>query len=80
MSLTSKEHITVKGHHGTWYVIDEAVINGSKIYLLEHEAHGDEAACVAINEDGDLVADEIWNGMDEVKEQIHLNTLRRCVI
>ena len=59
------DHITVEGHIGTWYAIDETEIGGEKFFLLEHEEHGDMAACVAVNEWGKLVAEDLWNGFDE---------------
>ncbi len=37
----------------------------AKFFLLEHEEHGDMAACVAVNEQGKLVAEDLWNGFDE---------------
>lgn len=58
-------NITVEGHIGTWYAIDETEVNGEKFFLLEHEEYGDEAACVAVNEQGKLVAEDLWNGFDE---------------
>ena len=54
-----------EGHIGTWYAIDETEIGGEKFFLLEHEEHGDMAACVAVNEHGKLVAEDLWNGFDE---------------
>ena len=59
------DHITVEGHVGTWYVVDETEVGGEKFFLLEHEEYGDEAACVAVNEQGKLVAEDLWNGFDE---------------
>ena len=59
------DHIAVEGHLGTWYAIDEAEVGGEKFFLLEHEEHGDMAACVAVNEHGKLVAEDLWNGFDE---------------
>ena len=59
------DHITVEGHIGTWYAIDETEIGGEKFFLLEHEEHGDMAACVAVNEQGKLLAEDLWNGFDE---------------
>lgn len=59
------DHIAVEGHVGTWYVIDETEIGGEKFFLMEHEEHGDMAACVAVNEQGKLVAEDLWNGFDE---------------
>ena len=58
-------NVTVEGHIGTWYAIDETEVNGEKFFLLEHEEYGDEAACVAVNEQGKLVAEDLWNGFDE---------------
>lgn len=59
------DRIMVEGHIGTWYAIDETEIGGEKFFLLEHEEHGDMAACVAVNEQGKLVAEDLWNGFDE---------------
>lgn len=59
------DHIAVEGHLGTWYAVDETEIGGEKFFLLEHEEHGDMAACVAVNEQGKLVAEDLWNGFDE---------------
>lgn len=59
------DNITVEGHVGTWYAIDETEVGGEKFFLLEHEEYGDEAACVAVNEHGKLVAEDLWNGFDE---------------
>ena len=59
------DNITVEGHVGTWYAIDETEVGGEKFFLLEHEEHGDMAACVAVNEQGKLVAEDLWNGFDE---------------
>ena len=59
------DHIAVEGHLGTWYAVDETEVGGEKFFLLEHEEHGDMAACVAVNEQGKLVAEELWNGFDE---------------
>lgn len=59
------DHIAVEGHIGTWYAVDETEIGGEKFFLLEHEEHGDMAACVAVNEQGRLVAEDLWNGFDD---------------
>lgn len=54
-----------EGHLGTWYAVDETEIGGEKFFLLEHEEHGDMAACVAVDEQGKLVAEDLWNGFDD---------------
>ena len=59
------DHIAVEGHTGTWYAIDETEIGGEKFFLLEHEEHGDMAACVAVDEQGKLVAEDLWDGFDD---------------
>ena len=59
------DHIAVEGHLGTWYAVDETEIGGEKFFLLEHEEHGDMAACVAVDEQSKLVAEDLWNGFDE---------------
>ena len=59
------DQIAVEGHVGTWYAIDETEVGGEKFFLLEHEEYGDEAACVAVNEQGKLVAEDLWNGFDD---------------
>ena len=68
---SDSENIAVEGHIGTWYVIDETEVNGEKFFLLEHEKYGDEVATVAVNEQGELVAEDLWNGFaEDFKEAI----------
>lgn len=62
-----KDGIKVKGHRGTWYVIDEKQIpNHGTVYLLEHEQHGDDTLCVAINKEGELLMEDVSDGLQEV--------------
>jgi hypothetical protein len=65
-----KEGIRVEGHRGTWYVIDEAEYDGRKLYLLEHERYGDEAACVIVDEGGNLILEDVWNGFEDYEDSI----------
>jgi hypothetical protein len=69
------EHIKVIGHRGTWYVIAEITKYGKKYYLLEHETYGDEAAAICIREDGTVLLDDIWNGLDDVWDYLEQNPL-----
>lgn len=64
-----KVNIKVEGHRGTWYVINEKEYNGKKLFFLEHERYGDEAAGIIIDEDGKLIAEECWNGFNDYEEQ-----------
>ena len=61
-------NIEVEGHIGTWYIIDTEVIDSTKYFLLEHEEHGDSAACVIVDSDGKLVLDDVWNGFDDLQD------------
>lgn len=63
----NSSHIEVEGHLGTWYVIDTNIVNDTRYYLLEHEEHGDEAACVIVDSDGKLILDDVWNGLDDLQ-------------
>lgn len=63
--IRMREGIKVKGHRGTWYVIDEREYDGRTLYMVEHETYGDEAASLIIDEDFNLIADEIWNGWED---------------
>lgn len=66
-------NLEVDGHIGTWYVIDTEVVGGAKYFLLEHEEHGDGAACVIVDSDGKLALDDVWNGFDDLKEHFESN-------
>lgn len=60
-----KDNIRINGYVGTWYVIDEKEYKNKTLYLLEHEYYGDEAACLIIDEDYNIVMDDVWNGFDD---------------
>jgi len=51
------DNIKIKGHHGTWYVIDEK----EGLFLLEHEQYGDETTCLIVNSEGETVCDNVWD-------------------
>lgn len=70
--LQRREGIKVEGHRGTWYVIDEREYDGETLYLLEHETYGDSAANIIVDESGDLVMDDIWNGFDDYEEMLEM--------
>jgi hypothetical protein len=64
-----KGNISLKNHIGTFYVIDERIIDGRKLYLLESEIYGDEAACVITDDNFNVLEDNIYNGLDEYIER-----------
>lgn len=66
MSEEYKGEITVEGYAGTWYIIDNCIYDGKKVYLLEHETYGDDAACLIVDEDFNLIMEDVWNGFEEL--------------
>ena len=57
--------ITVEGHTGTWYVINETVHNGRPIFLLEHEEHGDDALGIVVYADCNIVCEDVYDDFPE---------------
>lgn len=54
----NSDQITVKGHIGTWYVVNKESIkdmNGTRkmVFALEHEEYGDEANPVFVDSNGE---------------------------
>jgi len=75
--LNSKsDKIKVKGHRGTWYVIITVRKYGNTYYLLESEQYGEDAAHIAIRQDGSLLLDEIYNGITDIHEYLEENPLK----
>jgi len=67
--ITEKsENIHVDGHEGTWYTISREAINGVDYFLLEHEQYGDEVASVIVNDKGQVICEDIWNGFDDLAD------------
>ncbi|MSS13813.1 DUF3849 domain-containing protein [Porcincola intestinalis] len=56
--------IIVDGHEGTWRAIEGKEIGGEMFYLMESQEYGKEAANILLHMDGDLVAEDLWNGID----------------
>lgn len=65
--------VFVDGHEGMWRPLYGQEINGDMFYLMESEEYGNEVANILLHMDGDLVAEDLWNGinygaMEAVKE------------
>ena len=73
MKTMKKENIRIEGHRGTWYIVGEEVIQGNKVYEVESEVWGDEAAHLIVNEDMEVLLDEVYNSFDDYK--YHLDIL-----
>jgi len=64
----AKQNVRVDEHRGTWYEVDSTIILGRKLYLMEHEFYGDEAANIIIDENEKLVMSDVWNGFQDYIE------------
>ena len=64
----NSSHIKIEGHIGTWYAIDSTQMEGKDYFLLEHEDYGDEAACLIVTQQGEVVLDDVWNGFGDLEE------------
>ena len=70
-----REGIKVNGYRGTWYVVEQDVfhrpmetgVEDIPVLFLEHEKYGDEAAWIIIDENGDVVLEDVWNGVDDLR-------------
>ena len=67
------EHVTVHGHRGKWYVVDDGWFtkNGNDpvhVFLMEHETYGDMAACVIVDEDANLIMEDVFNGFSDLED------------
>ena len=70
----NSDHISVDGHVGTWYVVDDGSFTAPgarypvRCFLLEHEEYGDEAAALIVSASGVVLLDDVYNGFDDLLE------------
>jgi len=65
----NSENICIDGHFGTWHVIDaQDTERHGVLFLLEHEIYGDETACLIVNENGEVIVCNVWNGFLDYEE------------
>lgn len=57
--------LAVAGHIGTWHTIDHMEVDGHTFWLMEHDIHGDEAACIIVDERGKLTISDVYGGFDD---------------
>ncbi len=67
------EHVTVHGHRGKWYVVDDGWFKKSDddpihVFLMEHETYGDTAACIIVDEDINLIMEDVYNGFSDLED------------
>lgn len=66
------EAIKLDDYTGTWYAVDDTVINGVELLELESEVHGDDAGHIIIDVFGEVKVDEVYNGFDDYYEKFDL--------
>ena len=69
MSINPNSSIRVTGYKGTWHIVVRMEDDGQNLFLLEHDTYGDEAACLIVDENMNLVCEDVWNGFDDYFEQ-----------
>ena len=52
------------GHAGTWHTVDEREYAGEKFFFMEHDEYGSDVAGIIVAENGQLVAEDLWDGFD----------------
>ena len=62
------DEIEIEGYTGTWYVMDVQRVKDRDLFLLESEIYGDEAACLIVNENRNVVMDNVHNGFADYLE------------
>lgn len=71
----SSKGISVQQHMGTWFPVEQQAIEGKTFFLLEHETYGSDVASVVVDEQGNLYAQEVYNGFSQdVVELIRAET------
>lgn len=51
--------LSIEGHDGTWYSIEEFTVQGNSFYLMESEAFGQDANMIVVDHAGNLIAEDI---------------------
>lgn len=69
MIFEDSKNIRIEGHTGTWYVVDSLLAKNGWLYELENEQYGDESAHLIVDEQGNVVMDDVWNGFLDYQEE-----------
>lgn len=65
-AFVKNDNIRIEGHVGKWYIIGTQEHKGKRLFLLEHQTYGDEAASLIVDQDLNVVLDDVWNGFDDL--------------
>lgn len=64
------------GHEGAWHTIEERKYAGEKFFLMEHNEFGSNVAEIIVTENGQLVAEDLWNGFVRGHWKLYQNICR----
>ena len=54
----------VEGHFGTWHSIQMQEFHGEKFYQMRHDEFREQVADIIVNEEGQVIAEDLWNGFN----------------
>lgn len=63
VTLDSDE-VEIEQHDGYWHPVERMEAADEVFYLMKHNEYGDSVAAVIVNSEGDLVAQDLENGID----------------
>lgn len=63
-----RENLVIKGHVGKWYVVEEGYHLGQKVYLVESEIYGNDAAHLIIDNNLNIILGDVWNGFSDLDD------------
>ena len=69
--MKNKKEYKIKGHKGTWYIIDYSYHNGEKVYLMEHCYYSDESPNIIVRLENDIpiiILEDVYNGFSDLDE------------
>lgn len=66
--MLTKNGIKLDGYKGKYYVIDQTIEKGKDYYLLESELYGDEAPCIIVDGNLNIILSGVTNGLTELED------------
>ncbi|OMF76713.1 hypothetical protein [Paenibacillus glucanolyticus] len=64
--MKNMQRIKIKGHNGTWSAIsNRRTSDGHTLFLMEHDVHGEDTACLIIDENAELLLEDVVNGFGD---------------
>ncbi len=58
----STKGFIAEGHFGTWHAIQMQEFHNEKFFQMRHDEFGEQVADIIVNEQGQVIAEDLWNG------------------